>query len=140
MSHVSTGVTMRLVVDGDADIPVPTTLGYDATAPFSVSAVFHTKDGDVVWVFGRDLLCDGLHGPVGHGDVIVWPSQHIGRSVVCIALSSPSGNALLEADRRDVVTFLRATFVVVPIGSEMDAQDVDAELAELLGDGWSSHH
>jgi hypothetical protein len=140
MSSVSTGLTMRLVVDGDAEIPVPTTLRYDATAPFTATAVFHTSEGDVTWVLGRELLSDGLRGAVGHGDVTVWPAQHGSDAVVRIALSSPSGNAVLEAERRDVVTFLRATFVVVPPGAEMDTQDVDAELAALLGDGRSRHH
>ncbi len=140
MSSVSSRVAMRLVVDGDADVLVPTTLGYDATAPFAVSAVFHTCEGDVVWVFGRDLLADGVGDVVGEGDVTVWPSQNRGRRVVCIALSSPSGDALLEADRRDVSAFLRSAFAVVPRGAEMEAQDLDAELAQLLGDGRSSQH
>jgi hypothetical protein len=140
MTSVSTGVTMRLVVDGDDDVLVPTTFAYDAIAPFAVSAVFHTSEGDVVWVFGRDLLTDGLREPTGHGDVIVWPALHHGRTVLHLALSSPSGNALLEVESRDVMAFLRSTYAVVPRGTEMEAQDIDAELAELLGDGRSSHH
>ena len=140
MSSVSTGLTLRLVLGGDADVLVPATLAYDAGSPFAVSTVFHTSEGDVTWVFGRDLLEDGITAPCGQGDVAVWPSQSQGRRVVCISLASPSGSALLEAAQEDVVEFLDATFVVTPMGTEMDAIDLDAELAELLGDGTSSHH
>ena len=140
MSTVSTRVAMRLVVDGRADVLVPTTLGYDAIAPLAVSTVFHTSEGDVGWVFGRDLLADGVGDIVGDGDVVVCPALHRGRRVVRIALSSPSGNALLEADRRDVSAFLRAAFALVPRGTEMDVQDLDAELARLVGDGRPSQH
>ena len=59
--------------------------------------------------------------------------------IVCLSLASPSGSALLEADTADVATFLDASFSVVPMGTEMAAVDLDAELAELLGDGRSTH-
>ena len=139
MSSVRTGLTLRLVLGGDAEILVPATLVYDALNPFAVSAVFHTSEGDVTWVFGRDLLEDGLRGPVGQGDVAVWPSHHEGRTIVCLSLASPSGSALLEADTADVNAFLDASFSVVPMGTEMAAVDLDAELAELLWDGRSTH-
>lgn len=140
MSSVSTGITMRLVLGGDADLLVPVTLAYDSASPFAVSAVFHTSEGDVTWVFGRDLLEDGLNHAAGEGDVAVWPSHSRGRRVVCVSLASPTGSALLEAEHGDVLAFLDATFVVTPMGSEMDSIDVDAELADLLGDGRSTLH
>ena len=140
MSSVSTGLTLRLVLGGDADVLVPATLNYDSASPFAVCTVFHTSEGDVTWVFSRDLLEDGLTSPVGQGDVAVWPSHTAGRRVVCLSLASPSGSALLEAEQADLVEFLDATFVVTPMGTEMDALDVDAELAELLGDGTRPHH
>jgi len=139
MSSVSTGLTLRLVLGGACDVLVPATLVYDGLSPFAVNAVFHTSEGDVSWVFGRDLLEDGLSTPVGQGDVAVWPSHQQGRKVVCISLASPSGSALLEAERDDVTAFLDASFAVVPMGTEMATVDLDAELAELLGDGTSSH-
>ncbi len=140
MSSVSTGLTLRLVLGGDADVLVPATLVYDSASPFAVSTVFHTTEGDVTWVFSRDLLEDGLTAPVGQGDVAVWPSHSAGRRVVCLSLASPSGSALLEAEQADLVEFLDATFIVTPMGTEMDSLDLDAELAELLGDGTRPHH
>lgn len=133
MSSVRTGLTLRLVLGGDADVHVPSTLVYDSRAPFAVTAVFHTNEGDVTWVFGRDLLEDGLSAPSGEGDVAVWPSRSRDRKVVCLSLASPSGSALLEADAADVIAFLDASFLITPMGSEMDGVDLDAELTELLG-------
>ena len=139
MTTVRTDLDLRLVLGGDRTAVVPATLGYDSMEPYAVTALFRTSDGDVTWVFGRDLLEDGLRTPVGQGDVAVWPSHHEGRKVVCISLASPSGSALLEADIVDVSSFLDASFTVVPMGTEMDDLDLDAELAELLGDGRSTH-
>lgn len=140
MPSVSSGITLRLVLDGTADVLVPGTLGYDSASPFAVTAVFHTREGDVVWVFARDLLEDGLRAPAGQGDVALWPSGHGSNSVVCLALTSPSGSALLQTLRSDVRAFLDATLAVVPWGAEMDSQDLDAELAHLLDDDTSSRH
>jgi hypothetical protein len=140
MSSVRTGLVLRLVLGGDSEISVPATFCYDALTPFAVTAVFHTSEGDVSWVFGRDLLEDGVQEPAGQGDVSVWPSHVRGRAAVCISLASPTGSALLEADESDVLAFLAATLAVVPRGAEMDRQDLDAELADLLGDGTSWHH
>lgn len=140
MPSVSSGLTLRLVLDTDPDVLVPATLAYDSGAPFAVTAVFHTGEGDVTWVFARDLLEDGLRAPAGQGDVTLWPSRNGDSSVVCIALTSPSGSALLEAPRSDVRAFLDATLAVVPWGTEMDTQDLEAELAHLLDDDTSPRH
>ena len=51
---------------------------------------------------------------------------------MCVALSSPSGQALLEADRMLISTFLEATFSLVPAGTESDLLDLDGELMLLL--------
>jgi len=52
--------------------------------------------------------------------------------VVNLAVASPSGSALFELDRNDLVEFLQQTYLAVPTGLEGDAVDLDAELALLL--------
>ncbi len=75
-------------------------LRYDTADPYAVHATFHTGAEETVeWVFARDLLAEACTGP-GTGDVRVWPSRSHGQGVVCIALSSPEGEALLEAPAR----------------------------------------
>lgn len=130
---VEAAVQLRLVVaDADA-VPLPVTLRYSARDPYAVRAVFSGDGMEVEWVFARDLLRSGLSGPVGDGDVHVWPSWGTGRELLMISLTSPDGQAVLEASSRDVRSFLDRTTAVVPDGHESDHLDLDAELARLLG-------
>jgi hypothetical protein len=85
-------------------------------------------------MFARQLLTEGVAGPVGEGDVRVWPELHSGERVVNLAMASPSGSALFEIDRDELVEFLQQTYLAVPTGSEDTVVDLDAELAQLLAD------
>jgi Streptomyces sporulation and cell division protein, SsgA len=134
MLTVTADLDLVLVLGGDRAVEVPTTLHYDTSAPYAVNATFRTSDGDVTWVFGRDLLAEGLDSPSGEGDVAVWPSNLYGRAVVCVSLQSPTGSALLEGDAVQVRAFLEDTVRLVPFGTEGEQIDLDAELAALLGD------
>ena len=122
---VEASVQLRLVVaDADA-VPLPVSLRYCATDPYAVRAVFSGDGMEVEWVFARDLLAEGLHRPTGTGDVRVWPSRSHGQGVVCIALSSPEGEALLEAPARALESFLKRTDAAVPPGTEHRHFDLD---------------
>lgn len=134
MLPVRADLDLRLVLGPDRSVTVPATLSYAASEPYAVTALFRTADGDVAWVFGRDLLEDGMSAPAGEGDVAVWPSTSQGTRVICLSLASPSGSALLEADLAAVQAFLDDSYRLVPLGSEGDLLDLDAELAALLGD------
>jgi hypothetical protein len=136
---VTARIELRLVLGGRRAIPVPATLAYTDDQPYAVTASFHTADGDVMWVFGRDLLAEGLEAPVGEGDVAIWPSALGDDEVLCLSLSSPTGSALLEADITAVEAFLDQAYAAVPSGSESDHVDIDAALAELLRDGTSPY-
>jgi hypothetical protein len=129
---VTTSLELRLVLSGDLAAPVPCRLAYAATAPFEVAAEFATADGPVTWVFARDLVRDGLTRAVGEGDVVVWPSRGPEGDVVCLALSSPSGRALLEADGAAVAAFVARTDALVPPGSESSLLDLDDVVGRLL--------
>lgn len=131
---VTTRLDLRLLLADDRALVVPCHLAYDSGAPYELTATFETGDDAVTWVFARDLVRDGMTGPSGLGDVVVWPSRGAGGEVVCLALSSPSGRALLEADRAALADFLRRTDEAVPPGSEPDHLDVDGLLSALLAD------
>jgi hypothetical protein len=120
----------------DAD-GLPSALGvrliYDARDPYATVAEFHTTKGAVRWVFARELLRLGMFEPTGDGDVHIWPSvDKRGTAVMVIELSSPQGEALLQAETQDVSEFLRSTETVVPVGSEGDRLDIDTALTALL--------
>jgi hypothetical protein len=129
---VEAAVQLRLVVaDADA-VPLPVTLRYSATDPYAVRAVFSGDGMEVEWVFARDLLRAGLSTPTGDGDVHVWPSWGTGKDLLMISLTSPDGQAVLEASAEDVRRFLDRTTLVVQDGDESQHLDLDAALARLL--------
>ncbi len=131
-ADVEASVQLRLVVaDADA-VPLPVSLRYSATDPYAVRAVFSGDGMEVEWVFARDLLRTGLSTPVGDGDVHVWPSWGTGRELLMISLTSPDGQAVLEAAADDVRSFLDRTAAVVPDGDESSHLDLDAALVRLL--------
>ncbi|MGC0382930.1 SsgA family sporulation/cell division regulator [Streptomyces sp. SAI-129] len=124
---------LRLVLSPERGIPVPARLGYHTDDPYAVHITFHIDSGRPVhWTFARDLLVEGVFRPSGHGDVRVWPSKAEGRSVVLIALSSPDGDALLEAPTPQVSAWLERTLRTVPPGTEGAWLGIDDGLAELL--------
>ncbi len=129
---VESSVQLRLVVaDADA-VPLPVSLRYSASDPYAVRAVFSGDGMEVEWVFARDLLRTGLSSPTGDGDVHVWPSWGTGRELLMISLTSPDGQAVLEATAEDVRSFLDRTAAVGPDGDESSFLDLDAALARLL--------
>ena len=133
---VSSDIQLHLVVPGTTSLPIRAGLSYDAGDPYAVSVAFHTgslaSSDTVEWTFARQLLTDGVSAPAGEGDVRVWPTTADGEPVICLSLSSPSGEALFEVPVPELVEFLTMTYVAVPTDAESQHVDVDAELALLL--------
>ena len=132
---------------------VPAALVYDSTDPFAVRVRFGDdgpeddaghdagyetdgpdEDGGVEWLLSRDLLRAGLTGPVGEGDVRLWPARG-GLDVLFLQLRAPSGEALFELSGAAVSDFLRETELLVPVGCESELLRVDDELSVLLQGG-----
>ncbi|WP_156726679.1 SsgA family sporulation/cell division regulator [Streptomyces apocyni] len=124
---------LKLVLSPERSIPVPARLTYRTDDPYAVHITFHIgSDQPVNWTFARELLVEGVFRPCGHGDVRVWPTKFDGHSVVLMALSSPDGEALLEAPTAAVSAWLERTLRAVPPGSESEQLGIDDGLAELL--------
>ncbi|MFJ5639341.1 SsgA family sporulation/cell division regulator [Streptomyces sp. NPDC093223] len=135
MQHtvVERELELRLILSPERSIPVPARLCYRSEDPYAVHVGFHvTSDTPVHWTFARDLLVEGVFRPCGHGDVRVWPTKVEGRSVVLMALSSPDGDALLEAPVAQVSAWLERTLRVVPPGTEAGRLGIDDALDQLL--------
>ena len=132
-TSVTQEMTVALVAPGDGTVSLPVVLDYDVKDPFAVHATFRTGQGEgVSWVFARDLLTLGIHRPSGDGDVRVWPSWSAGSEVVFIGLTSPDGEALLQAPTRELVDFLGRTYAVCAQGRENEHLDVDRAIEALL--------
>ncbi|MFD5031862.1 SsgA family sporulation/cell division regulator [Streptomyces sp. NPDC058220] len=124
---------LNLVLSPERGIPVPARLTYRTDEPFAVQITFHIRsETPVKWTFARELLVEGAFRPCGQGDVRIWPTQVGGRKVLCIALSSPDGDALLEAPSATVFSWVERTLRVVPAGTETERLGIDDALAELL--------
>ncbi|MGH3912895.1 MAG: SsgA family sporulation/cell division regulator [Pseudonocardiaceae bacterium] len=113
--------------------PVVTRWTYSADDPFAVTLVIQTRgDQCVDWVLARDLLVTGLTGPAGIGDVRVRPAQLAEWDVALVELRSPEGRALLEVDRELLQQFVDATIEAIPLGSEGNFIDMDAEIEKIM--------
>ncbi|MEU1302503.1 SsgA family sporulation/cell division regulator [Streptomyces shenzhenensis] len=132
-TEVERELEMRLILSPERSVPVPARLSYRTDDPFAVHVSFHiNSEHPVHWTFARELLVEGVFRPCGHGDVRVWPTKAGGRSVVLMALSSPDGDALLEAPSAQVSAWLERTLRVVPPGSEGGQLGIDDALDQLL--------
>ncbi|MGW7240433.1 SsgA family sporulation/cell division regulator [Streptomyces sp. NPDC054804] len=135
MQHtvVERELELRLILSPERSVPVPARLGYRSDDPYAVHVGFHINSASPVrWTFARDLLVEGVFRPCGQGDVRVWPTKAEGRCVVLMALSSPDGDALLEAPTAQVSAWLERTLRVVPPGTEGGRLGIDDALDQLL--------
>ncbi|MYY02766.1 MULTISPECIES: SsgA family sporulation/cell division regulator [unclassified Streptomyces] len=124
---------LKLVLSPERSIPVPARLTYRTQDPYAVHITFHIgSDSPVYWTFARDLLVEGVFRPCGQGDVRIWPTKIDGNSVICVALTSPDGNALLEVPSAAVTVWVERTLRVVPPGTESGRLGIDEGLADLL--------
>ena len=130
---VSAELGLSLVVPEHGAVPLVASMCYSADDPFAIRMAFHVgADEPVEWIFARELLSAGLHGPAGEGDVQVWPSDDAGLEVLNLALSSPFGEAHFEAPRVATAGFLRRTYEMIARGREGEFLDLDTELDDLL--------
>ncbi|MFI6352108.1 SsgA family sporulation/cell division regulator [Streptomyces sp. NPDC050743] len=135
MEHtvVERELELRLILSPERGIPVPARLSYRSDDPYAVHITFHINSPSPVdWTFARELLVEGVFRPCGQGDVRVWPTNAEGRGVVLMALSSPDGDALLQAPVPQVSAWLERTLRAVPSGTEGGQLGIDDALDQLL--------
>ena len=148
VATVCSVIELRLVVPGRPSVPLRADLRYTADDPWAVRVSFQVGSGQVgsgqvasggadddevvEWLFARQLLTEGIAGTVGEGDVRVWPSMVGADRIVHLAMASPSGSALFELGRDELVEFLQQTYLAAPTGTEESFVDLDAELALLF--------
>ena len=134
-------VHKTLVVElqaGDTDrFPVLAHLSYDPSDPFAVTIVF-SHDGRVLarWQLDREMVTEGLTGPVGIGDVRLRPeSRGVQRELRMEFLGEAHADggrhhAVVFAWAETVGDFLRENRRVVPPGRE--EVGLDDFLADVL--------
>ncbi|MFD7642102.1 SsgA family sporulation/cell division regulator [Kitasatospora sp. NPDC059795] len=116
------------------EVAVPARLRYHRADPYAVHLDCHVDlDEPITWLFGRELLAQGLEGSAGIGDVTVRRSA-TDPELLAIALTTPGHTAVLHTPRAPVRDFLRLTHRVVPPGTEHRHLDTGALLRHLLDD------
>jgi hypothetical protein len=137
---VTRPLTLELIDAAGTATAVVADLTYDVSDPYAVTAGFCVQgrtayDRETVrWVFARSLLATGTYEPVGDGDVRIWPCLNKqGEAVTVIELSSPDGEALLQARSEEVSAFLRETELLVALGDETTYVDLDDTITRLIG-------
>jgi hypothetical protein len=124
---------LDLVLSPETSIPVQARLVYRTDDPYAVHMTFHIgSESPVNWTFARELIVEGVFRPCGHGDVRIWPTKVGGRDLLCVALSSPNGDALLEVSASAVSAWVERTLRIVPPGTEMRQLGVEEGLTALL--------
>ncbi|MFJ7265341.1 SsgA family sporulation/cell division regulator [Streptomyces sp. NPDC099050] len=108
---------------------------YNDRDPFAVQAAFF--DGPCLlarWRFDRQMLAEGLHRPVGEGDVAFRPHARAGIGELRIDLRGQGGEreeeAVLFVDADPLAVFLEQTYTVIGAGEEF--LDLDRLLDEFL--------
>ncbi len=124
--------------DEDLWLPLYVDLSYDESDPLVITATFHQSNpdetpNDVIWVFARSLMAEGVEGRAGNGDV-AFEKDQLDPSQLLLKLNSPAGRATIRLPKKAVETFLDRTFVVVAVGAENDLVAEDLELWLLLND------
>ena len=127
--HQMITASTEMLLISDPVLPaVQAELRYYCDDPFAVQMQLSIDQSPAIsWVFGRDLLTDGLHMPAGIGDVQIYPVE----DGVAIELRSGSSCATLLAYGPDLQTFVDRTWELVPAGTELRHDDLDGELALL---------
>ncbi|MET9605986.1 SsgA family sporulation/cell division regulator [Streptomyces sp. NPDC006512] len=126
-------VAVRLQPAFGSDVPLVARFSYARVDPYAVRVEFLAEDTALPsWCFDRQMLAEGLHRPVGEGEVTFRPQWTDGGEALRIGLRDfPDGRgAVLLAGVRAVTGFLEATYAVTAPGSE--TFDADGLLEELL--------
>ncbi|MCT2591253.1 SsgA family sporulation/cell division regulator [Streptomyces sp. N2-109] len=130
---IESELELRLVLSPERSIAVPSRFIYHTCDPYAVHVAFHIGSGSpVLWTFARELLVEGVFRPCGQGDVRVWPTRVESHGVLCLALSSPDGDALLEVPVPALSAWLESTLRAVPPSREHERLGIDDGLRELL--------
>ena len=126
-------LTAYLLIGGEAGVDFTINASYDQRDPYAVRLAFpvNTPEGDALtWIFGRQLLDDGLAAPTGDGDVHVWPC---GPDLVMLELCASAGMAQIALSARQLRAFLFLSYAEVPPGYESGYIEIDQLLHDLMG-------
>ena len=126
--RMTAAATEMILISDPALPPVHAEFRYRSDDPFAVQLLLSVDQSPAItWVFGRELLLEGVRGPAGMGDVQIFP-VHDG---IVIELHSGDHSARLLAHTPDLTDFLDHSVELVPTGSESAYHEVESDLRDL---------
>ncbi|MFG2989704.1 SsgA family sporulation/cell division regulator [Streptomyces sp. NPDC048257] len=130
---LSDTISTQLAVAGSL-LPVPTRAVYDPSDPYAVRFDFLLDSGQPIpWHFERDMLAEGVHRPVGAGEISLRPRWADGHRTLVMELwgytQAGYESAVLIADAAQVSDFLEQSYLLVARGAE--SWDVDGFLHRI---------
>jgi Streptomyces sporulation and cell division protein, SsgA len=112
-------LSARLLHRGSKSVAARIHLKYRSTDPYAVEMTIRVRDQKpITWMFGRELLDDGLRQQSGLGNVTITPCPQAPTVLVHVKLRDDIGAADLEMRSEPVAEFLRLTYLQVPEGTE----------------------
>jgi hypothetical protein len=116
---VTTELSARLLQQGTRSAAARIQFQYRSAEPYAVELTIRVRDqGQITWMFGRDLLDDGLRQHSGVGDVTITPCPQAPTALLHVTLRDDIGAADLEMRSEPIAEFLRLTYLQVPQGTE----------------------
>jgi hypothetical protein len=112
-------LSARLLQGGNRSVAARIHLRYRSTDPYAVEMTIRVRDQQpITWMFGRELLDNGLRQHSGVGDVTITPCPQAPTALLHVKLRDHIGSADLEIRAEPIAEFLRLTYLHVPTGTE----------------------
>lgn len=108
-------------------LQIPVKFRWTPQNPVIVNMIFMDYADNITWEVGREVLANGLFEKVGLFDIKIWPEY----DRVCVRLSNGAKDIIVKFEKREVASFIHATFKAVPNGEEYNI-DWDEEAKQLL--------
>jgi hypothetical protein len=116
---VTAELSGRVLRPGSGSVAARLHLRYDSTDPYAVVMTVRLPGGKPIpWIFGRQLLDDGLSRTSGAGDVTVAPCPQAPSVLLHVTLRDDVSDAVLEMRLAPIKEFLLVTYGLVPPGRE----------------------
>jgi hypothetical protein len=116
---VTTELSARVLLPCDESVAARVELRYISTDPFAVQMTISVRGIDpCTWMFGRELLDDGLRRTSGVGAVTIEPCPQAATTLLHVTLRDAVISAVLELHSAVVDEFLSRTYETVPRGRE----------------------
>jgi hypothetical protein len=128
---VSAGMPSQIIDHAGRRARINASLEYGAVDPSAVTLTIHQGGARKTRRFGRELLTQGLHRPVGERDVVVAPVPNAAQGAVLLGFRNGAADAVIEISGRSLSRFLSRTYGSVPSRGEDDYLDIDRLTLQL---------